>query len=287
MKPWASSETGRRARRWPVRSDEAEQTPAGDGPSAAPVGVCSSVTSSRWVTSRQCPDVGRARTSMWGLASMRAIRYRDMVSDRSRVRISNPDLAPLLGHIDGGLPGGIAPTDHDHVAAGADPGLEVCGRVVHAGPLEALELLDLQSAISGSRGDDHRPAGDLAAVGRGRRRGCRARTEPDDLARCVEARPEALGLDGGRATGPPRRSRWGSRRSSRCASWRRPGHRRRRRRGPRCRGPPTTRRPLTPSPAGPVPITTRSKSAPGTRRNVSPRCSANSPAWGGGAPPSG
>ena len=105
------------------------------------------------------------------------------------------DLAPLLGHVDGGLPCRVPSTHDDDVPAAADPRFEVGGRVVDPGTLEALQIVDRQPAIAGPGGHDHRPTGDLAPVG-----------QCDDVkpvfgsksgghAGGVEARPEALGLD--------------------------------------------------------------------------------------------
>ena len=75
------------------------------------------------------------------------------------------DLAVALAEIDRGLPGGVAAADHEHRGAVADARLEVGRRVVDAGALEALEVLDGQPPVARAGGDDHRPGGDLAAVG--------------------------------------------------------------------------------------------------------------------------
>jgi len=106
-------------------------------------------------------------------------------------------VAALLGEVDGGLSGRVAPADHDDVLAAADPGLELRGRVVHAGSFEPLEAVDGKASVAGAGGDDDGPAGDLALVGEGDDVEALLETERDRLGGAGEQCSEPLGLDGG------------------------------------------------------------------------------------------
>ena len=90
-----------------------------------------------------------------------------MLCERARrARIAIDTAAPVLRQVERGL---ARRSCRRRPPPPAEPAqrrsLEVGGRVVHAGALEPLEVVDVEAPVPGTRGDDHRTRRDLAAVG--------------------------------------------------------------------------------------------------------------------------
>ena len=113
---------------------------------------------------------------------------------------------PRLGEEQSRLAGRVAAADDHDRRAGAEPGLHLGGRVVHAVALELLEPVDVEPPVARAAGDDHGAAGDIGAVGEAddempglltqtasRRTGwsgARRTSPPGPAARCVRSPPE-------------------------------------------------------------------------------------------------
>ena len=105
--------------------------------------------------------------------------------------------AALLREVDRGLARGVAATDHEHRMAAARAHFEIGRRVVHAGALEPLEIVDREPLVARTRRDDDGAARDLAAVHELDDVESLFDAQATDLARRVQARTQSLGLDGG------------------------------------------------------------------------------------------
>ncbi len=230
----------------------------------APVGVCSNVTSSRWAPPPRPRTSVSVRTSMRGIGGdpvdQVAGHAVGQVGRRMTIDTRQPDWLRKMA----AWPAELPPPTTTTSQPAHDLRLEIGGGIEDAVALEHLEVRDVESPVPGPGGDDDRPAGDLALVGQGDARGTRPRRGARRPRTGWPATPPGVapGWPCGRP-GHHRRSRWGSRRSSRSASSNRPAPRARRRRGTPCRGPRKRRRPTAARPAGPTPTTTRSKVRPG------------------------
>jgi hypothetical protein len=91
----------------------------------------------------------------------------------------------------------MSAADHEHLAVAAQRRFVGRRRVVDAGPLEALEVVDRQPLVASARRDDHAAAGDLATVGQLHHHEAVLHPQARDRTRRVESCPEALGLDRG------------------------------------------------------------------------------------------
>ena len=179
------------------RAPMKQNRPAQDSVRArSPVQLWPSVTCSRRSSPASASTSTPVTSSMFGSASMRSIRYWDIVWVRSsrRIAIVTPQL--FWREVDRRLSGGVAAADHQHRRAGADTRLEVGGRVVDAGALEALEVLDGQALVARAGGDDHRSRRDLAAVLEDDHVEAPLGAQTHDLARGVQPRAESQRLDG-------------------------------------------------------------------------------------------
>ena len=77
------------------------------------------------------------------------------------------DVLGVAGQVDGGLPGGVGPTDHGDALASHGLGLGHGGAVEHPCPQQCLQAGNGQAAVADAGGDDDGPARHLAAIGQG------------------------------------------------------------------------------------------------------------------------
>ncbi len=93
----------------------------------------------------------------------------DEVAGHAGVDVGSSDhhrhVASQVGQEHRRLSGRVAAPDDHGPAAGDLPCLQVGGGVVNAGAFELGQALDVEAAVTGAAGRDHRPAGDGGAVG--------------------------------------------------------------------------------------------------------------------------
>ena len=147
------------------------------------------------------------------------------------------DPAALLGEVDGGLAGRVAAADDHDLGLAADRGPR--DRWPRSRRRRPRTVRGRRRRDGGTRAPDAtitaRHATSLPSASTTTWKPCSS-AQPGHLARRVELGAEALGLDGGARREVLARDAVGeARRSSRCASWRRPARRRRPRRARRCR----------------------------------------------------